>query len=63
MRSDWSAGLAAVIPAKLVGFIFVDRTRMRDLFGDAEFVQLIDDLARFHFQLTRELIDSNLTHI
>jgi hypothetical protein len=36
---------------------------VRDLFGYAEFVQLVDDLARLHFQLPRQLIDSNLTHI
>jgi hypothetical protein len=26
-------------------------------------VQLVDDLARLHFQLPRQFIDSNLTHI
>jgi hypothetical protein len=33
------------------------------LFGDTEFVQLVDDLARLYFQLPRKLIDSDLTHI
>jgi hypothetical protein len=56
-------GFTAVIPAQLIGFIVVDRARVGDLFGDAKFVQLVDDLARLHFQLSRQFIDSNLTHI
>jgi len=47
----------------LIGFVFVDRTGVGNFFGNAEFVQLVDDLARLHFQLPRQLIDSNLTHI
>jgi hypothetical protein len=54
---------ATVVPAQLIGFVFVDRARVSDLFGNAKFVQLVDDLARLHFQLPRQLIDSNLTHI
>jgi hypothetical protein len=56
-------GLAAVVTAQLIGLIFVDRAGVGYLFGDAEFVQLVDDLARLDFQLPRQLIDSNLTHI
>ena len=52
-----------VIPAQLIGLVFVDRAGVGDFFGDAEFVQFVDDLARLHFQLPRQLIDSNLTHI
>jgi hypothetical protein len=52
-----------VIAAQLIGFVFVDRTGVGDFFGNAEFVQLVDDLARLYFQLPRQLIDSNLTHI
>jgi len=52
-----------IIPAQLIGFVFVDRARVGHFFRDAEFVQLVDDLARLHFQLPRQLIDSNLTHI
>jgi hypothetical protein len=33
------------------------------LFGNPQFVQLVDDLARLTFQLPRQLIDSDLTHI
>src|ERR1035438_5353679 len=52
-----------VVPAQLIGFVFVDRAGVGDFFGNAKFVQLVDDLARLHFQLPRQLIDSNLTHI
>jgi hypothetical protein len=54
---------AAIIAAKLLGLVFINRTGVRDLLSDLEFVQLVDDLARLHFQLPRQLIDSNLTHI
>jgi hypothetical protein len=53
---------AAIIAAQLLGHVFVDRAGVRDFFGDAEFVELVDDLARLHFQLPRQFIDSNLTH-
>jgi hypothetical protein len=54
--------LTAVVPAQLIGFVLVDRTGVGDLFRNAEFVQFVDDLARLHFQLPRQLIDANLTH-
>jgi hypothetical protein len=54
---------ATVVTAQLVGFVVVDRTGVGYLLGDAKFVQLVDDLARLHFQLPRQFIDSNLTHI
>lgn len=53
---------AAIIAAKLLGLVFINRTGVRDLLSDLEFVQLVDDLARLHFQLPRQFIDSNLTH-
>jgi hypothetical protein len=56
-------GFTTVIPAQLIGLVFVDRTGVGHFFGNAEFVQLVDDLARLHFQLSRQFIDSNLTHI
>jgi hypothetical protein len=52
----------AVVPAQLIGFVFVDRTGVGDLFRNAKFVQFVDDLARLHFQLPRQFIDANLTH-
>jgi hypothetical protein len=33
------------------------------LFGHAEFGELLDDLSRLYFELPRQLIDSDLTHI
>jgi len=33
------------------------------LLGNAEFMKLVDDLARFDFQLPRQLINPDLTHI
>jgi hypothetical protein len=56
-------GFTLVIPAQLIGLILVDRTGVGDFLGNAELMQLVDDLARLHFQLPRQLIDSNLTHI
>jgi hypothetical protein len=58
-----SERLTGVITAQLVGLIFVDRAGMGNFFSDTEFVQLVDDLARLYFELPRQLIDSNLTHI
>ena len=54
--------LTLIVTAQLIGLIFVDRTGVGDFFGNAEFVQFVDDLARLHFQLPRQLIDANLTH-
>src|SRR5258708_6242279 len=56
-------GLTPIIPAQLVGPVLVDGTGVGNFFGNAEFVELVDDLARLHFQLPRQFIDSNLTHI
>jgi hypothetical protein len=55
--------LTLVITAQLIGLVFVDRAGVSDFFRDPEFVQLVDDLARLYFQLPRQFIDSNLTHI
>jgi hypothetical protein len=55
--------LAPVITAQLIGLVFLNRAGMGDFFSDPEFVQLVDDLARLYFQLPRQFIDSNLTHI
>jgi hypothetical protein len=54
---------APIIPAKLLGLVFINRAGMRYFLSDLEFVELVDDLARLHFQLPRQFIDSNLTHI
>jgi hypothetical protein len=52
-----------VVAAQLIGLVLVDRTGVGDFLGNAKFMQLVDDLTRLHFQLSRQLIDSNLTHI
>jgi hypothetical protein len=55
--------VARIITAKLVGCVVIDRTGVGHLFVDTEFVELLDDLPRLDFQLPRQLIDSDLTHI
>jgi hypothetical protein len=59
---DGGIRFTSVIPAQLIGLVFVDRAGVGDFFGDPELVQFVDDLARLHFQLPRQFIDSNLTH-
>jgi hypothetical protein len=56
-------GVAAEIAPQLLGVVVVDRTRMGQGFDDAEIVQFIDDLTRLNFELPRQLIDSDLTHV
>jgi hypothetical protein len=46
-----------------LGHIVVDRAGVGQLFGHAEFGELLDDLSRLYFELPRQLIDSDLTHI
>jgi hypothetical protein len=55
--------IAAKIAAQLVRVVVVDRTRMRQCLGNAELAQFIDDLTRLDFELPRQLIDSDLTHV
>ncbi len=56
-------GIAGVIHAQFFGHIVVDRAGVGHFFGNAEFRQLLYDLSRLDFQLPRQLIDSDLTHI
>ena len=62
MGSD-HRGVAAEVALQLLGVIVVDRAGMGQGFGDAELVQFIDDLTRLNFELPRQLIDSDLTHV
>ena len=62
-RRTRQQSFAAIVTAQLLRHVFVNRTGVGNFFGDAEFVELVDDLARLHFQLPRQFIDSNLTHI
>jgi hypothetical protein len=55
--------VAAEIAAQLLGIVVVDGAGMGQRLGDAEFVKFIDDLTRLNFELPRQLIDSDLTHV
>jgi hypothetical protein len=56
-------GVATEIAPQLFGVVVVDWAGMGQGFGDAELVQFIDDLTRLDFELPRQLIDSDLTHV
>jgi len=56
-------GVAAEIAPQFLGVVVVNRAGMCQGFGDAELVQFIDDLTRLNFELPRQLIDSDLTHV
>jgi hypothetical protein len=58
-----SDGFAAIVTAQLFSAFVIDRAGVSNFLGNSEFVQFVDDLARLHFQLPRQFIDSNLTHI
>jgi hypothetical protein len=62
-RSDANRAITGVIATEFVGHVIINRAGVGHLFGDTEFVQLVDDLARLYFQLPRQLLDSDLTHI
>jgi len=55
--------IAAEIAPQLLGVIVVDRAGMGQRLGNTELVQFIDDLTRLNFELPRQLIDSDLTHV
>jgi hypothetical protein len=62
-RNNGDRRVAAVIAPQPVSHIIVDRTGMGQRLGIAELVKFIDDLSRLNFELPRQLIDSNLTHV
>jgi hypothetical protein len=62
MGGDHGSVTAEIAP-QLFGVVVVDRAGMGQGFGDAELVQFIDDLTRLDFELPRQLIDSDLTHV
>jgi hypothetical protein len=55
--------IAAEIAPQLLGHVVFDRAGMGQRLGNTEIVQFIDDLTRLDFELPRQLIDSNLTHV
>ena len=54
--------IEAEMPPDIVGQIIVERTGMGLLVVNAQFGQEVDDLAGFDLQLSRELVDADLTH-
>jgi hypothetical protein len=48
--------------ANLFRFVFFQRTGVRLALRHAQFCQYIQNLAALHFQLAREIVDSNLAH-
>jgi hypothetical protein len=54
--------LLAVQFLQLDGHVFIDRTGVRLLFGDAQFGEPVENLMSFDFQLSRQLVDPNLLH-
>ncbi len=54
--------IEAVQAAQLDGHVFIDRAGVRLLFGDAQFREPVQDFVSLHFQLPRQLVDSNLLH-
>jgi hypothetical protein len=56
------AARAIELRTHFFGFIFLERTGVRLSRTDAELCQDIKNLAALDFQLSREIVDSNLTH-
>jgi hypothetical protein len=52
--------LPGKVLAYALGFVALDRTRVRLLLGDADFRQDFKNLPTLDFQLTRQIVDSNL---
>lgn len=57
-----SRGVANEAIPNLESHVFIDRTGMSLLFGDAIFGKQVDDRTWLDFQLASELIDANLLH-
>jgi len=54
--------IESVQPAQLDSNVLVDGAGMGLLFRDAQFREAVEDLVSLHFQLPRQLVDSNLLH-
>lgn len=48
--------------ANFFGFVLFQGTGMRFLLGDADFGQHIENCLALNFQLSGQVVDSNLTH-
>ena len=53
---------ALKVSTNFFGLVLFERTGMGLLLGDANFGQRIEDRLAFDFQLSGQIIDSNLTH-
>jgi hypothetical protein len=61
-RGGGPGSVATVMAAKLNGRVFVDGTGVRLFFGDAKLGEEVQYLVGLHFQLPRQLINSDLSH-
>jgi hypothetical protein len=61
-RCRWCIGGAADVGAYFFGFMVLERTGMRLLFGDADDGQYVENGFALDFQFPGEIVDSNLTH-
>jgi hypothetical protein len=57
-----SARTRRELHAHLFGFIFLKRAGMRLACAEVELCQYVKNLAALDFHLSREIVDSNLTH-
>jgi len=57
----WTRAIAELCP-HLVGFVLFERAGMGLACADAELRQYVKNPAALDFQLTREIVDSNLAH-
>ena len=55
-------GTGAEMSAHLLGFVFLDRTRVGLLFCDSDFNQDVKNRLALDFQFPGQIVDSNLTH-
>jgi hypothetical protein len=61
-RCRGAVAAATQIPAHLLGFMLFQRTRVGFLLGDAHQWQGIENSFAFYFQLSGQIVNSNLTH-
>ena len=55
--------LSAEMPSYFFGLIVFQRTRMRLLFSDTDFRQILDEHFGLDFKLARQLVDSDLSWV
>ena len=55
-------GGSTKMDADLLSFVLLERAGVRFLFGNADFLQNIEDRLTFDFQFSGQVVNSNLTH-